>query len=330
MADVSDRLDILSATRSHSRGQLFLVGALALAVLFVSLAFLLNTAIYTENLATRSDGTATADVVEYQQEAEAHSRTSMQYINHHNNTTYTALDANYTASISNWSDAVVTHRAANGQIGDLSVTGITHGTRIEQDTDRNFTDKNGASQWTLAQNATVRNYTMEVERGSLLATDVDDLLGLTPLHVNFTETDGDTWTVYVYQSSNNLDNIKVAVKNESRGTVGTCKVTASRVVIGITNKSINGKDCPPLHFFDKLDENYDVQYNKGTEVTGVYSLTVDRRIADLDSTHYYSDEDGSSPYITPALYSTHLHIIYRGPSIYYDEEYQVAPGEPDE
>ena len=37
-----------------NRGQLLLVAAIALGILFVALALILNTAIFTENLATRS------------------------------------------------------------------------------------------------------------------------------------------------------------------------------------------------------------------------------------------------------------------------------------
>lgn len=330
MADVSELPARLRTWRGRqSRGQLFLVGALALAVLFVTLAFLLNTAIYTENLATRSDGASATDVIEYQHEAQAHGRETMGYVNRHNNTTYTALFANYTGSMDRWNALAVTHRVANGHVTTLTVIDQARGTRIEQDANRNFTDRTHATNWTLVENATVRNFTMEVDRGSLMTTSIGNLLGDTPLYVNFTETDGDTWTVYIYQSSSNLDNVKIAVKNETGATVGTCEATTSRARVAITNRSLGGKDCPALHFFDELDENYHVQYNKAEQVKGTYSLTVDRTMADLDSTHYYSDADGASPYITPGIYSAHFRLVYRGPETYYDDEFRIAPGEPD-
>lgn len=327
MADVSSPA---SWRARRNRGQLFLIGALALAVLFISLAFLLNTAIYTENLATRSDGAAATDVIEYQRSAEAYSRTSLQYVNHHNNVTYPALVANYTGSVNNWSDMAVTHRAANGHISTLTVMGVVRGTRIVQDDNRTFTDKNSATEWTLVENATVRNYVLEVNRDDLTSTDIGNLTNTTPLHITFTEADGDAWTVYVYQDSTEPNTVTIAVEDESGNSAGQCDATTSRVRIGITNRSVNGDDCAALHFFDQLDENYDVSYDRAKQVNGTYSLTVDRQLADIESSHYNTDESGTSPYITPALYSANFRLVYRGPATYYDDEYRIAPGEPDE
>lgn len=51
---------------SYDRGQLILITGLVIAVVLVSTVLILNTAIYTENLATRSTGDDTSEAIEFQ------------------------------------------------------------------------------------------------------------------------------------------------------------------------------------------------------------------------------------------------------------------------
>ena len=51
----------------RNRGQLVLLSGLVLATIFVALVLILNSAIYTENLATRNDGVPTTDAIEYRE-----------------------------------------------------------------------------------------------------------------------------------------------------------------------------------------------------------------------------------------------------------------------
>lgn len=329
MADVSSWGDHVRGWRAgRSRGQLFLVGALALAVLFVSLAFLLNTAIYTENLATRSDGASATDAIEYQQSARTHVRTELGYVNRHNNTTYADLQANYTAAADTWNALAVTHQAANGHVTTFSTIDQVRGTRIVQADARNFSDANATRSWTLAENATVRNYTVAVEHDTLAdpvaGPTLSDLLNASTFHVEF--AGDETWTVYVYQDG---ASDVIATVERSGSPVDSCTRSGSTVTIDFTNGTMGGTDCAPLHFYDQLGENYDVSYANGGQVNGTYELTVDRPVGDLDGTHYHSDADGSSPYVTPAIYSANFRLVYRGPAVYYEDEFRVAPGEPD-
>lgn len=50
---------------SHDRGQLILITGLVIAVVLVGTVMILNTAIYTENLATRDTGDDTSEAIEF-------------------------------------------------------------------------------------------------------------------------------------------------------------------------------------------------------------------------------------------------------------------------
>jgi hypothetical protein len=315
------------ASRSD-RGQLFLIGALALAVLLIAVALLLNTAIYTENLATRSSGVDAPEMIEYQSAAHEHTTTEFSRVNDENvsdATPYDDIHSNYTASVDAWDEAAASQRSADGHVAALSLTNTTNGTRIAQDESRNFTSADGNVSWVLAEDAHARNYTMTVEQGSLTDTDLGNLLADGAYHVNFT-AGSDVWSVYVYEGATSTVNVTV---QDSGTTVGSCQSTATDTTINVTNASVNGQPCPSLAFFDDIGSDYDVSYGNASEVNGTYSLVVDREISAVEGDDYHDDDSGDSPYVTPVLYAVEFDLAYETPTAYYETDYRIAPGEPD-
>jgi len=124
--------------REGDRAQLFLVGALALAVIFVVLAVLLNTAIYTGNIATRDVGPGTGVVVEYEQAATGMADRSLRTVNIENNSNYTNLETTFNDTVSIWSDRANTHSSAALADAHVSVVETKRGTKIGQNGTRNF------------------------------------------------------------------------------------------------------------------------------------------------------------------------------------------------
>ena len=81
MADLSRGSPGDAGSTEDDRGQLVLVAGLALAVVLLALVLLANTAIYTENLATREDGVGERDVLGYRAsvvDGEYDSRTALE------------------------------------------------------------------------------------------------------------------------------------------------------------------------------------------------------------------------------------------------------------
>jgi len=308
MADVDDR------------GQLLLVGALTLAVMLVALAVLLNAAIYTGNVATRDAGTGAGEAIEYEGEARTMAQASIDGVD---GDTYTEIRGNFTDSVDGWDDLVHTHSAASLAATNVTTLDMTNGSRIGQDTDRNFTDHNGNSTWTVAGDSHARAFRMNVTQDSLRdgATDA--------FQVTF--DDGtDEWGVFIH--SDGSGNVAVTVENETDTEVGDgCTVDPGadgRALVDITDGTVAGQDCPELRFFENLSGTYTVGYvdalDGDKQVNGTYSLVVDQPEGSLVTG---ADEDAGVPTVSPALYSANLSVTYRSSDLLYKSEIRVAPGE---
>lgn len=333
MADVSRRSEgtrRLSGVRGDDRGQLFIVGALALSVILVALAVLLNTAIYTGNVATRDSGVETTSVIEYENAAKTFAGGSMEQVNYRNNTTVAHLEANYSAGVANWSSTAGNHVAVTGADAHVQVNETTNGTRIVQDDQRAFTDATGAGDWQLAQDVAVRNFTVTVDGSTLpqlVDTDqVSDLVG--SYRIDVVEADGDTWKIYFYRDG--AGDVTVEVVDPSDSLAGECTAAAADPTIDLTNSSIGGTHCAPLDIWSGSDSPYDVGFGNGLVSSGLYSLVVDADHGTLIATgHYNDDTTGTSPFVTPAIYSATVDVAYQSPSVSYRTTRRVAPGEPD-
>ena len=317
-----------ASARGADRGQLFIVGALALSVILVALAVLLNTAIYTGNVATRDTGVETTAVVEYQNAATSMATRTLRHANYHNNTSYSDLDDRFTQGVSRWDRTAGRHVALGGGDGHLNAS-TTNGTRIVQDARRNFTDANESGNWTLADGVLVRNFSANVNSSTLANVSeddsADDFDGT--FHATVRNDTGTEWAVYVYTNSTHD---AVAVVRNDTTLEGTCGTTTSDPTVDLTNASLAGSHCEALAFWSAADDSYRLEYGDANDVEGTYSLVVDETDGNLLSTgHYEDDTDAGSPYVTPAIYSANLTVTYRSPSVYYRTTRRLAPGEPD-
>lgn len=313
---------------SDRRGQLFIVGALALAVLLVTLAMLLNTAIYAGNIATRDPGPGTTGVIQFENEAADASGQLLDGVNHANNSTYTDLKSAYNDSMGNWSEAVNVHTNVMADDAYVEVTSTTNGTRIVQDSRRNFTDESGSTSWTLVNDVDARNWEMDVHKANLteptVLSSISDLLTEPVFYIGITDTTG-TWKVFVYKDGTD---VVVEVSDTSDTSMGECRTTASNPSVSLTNASVNGQHCQPLSDLgDNVTAPYDIDYTEADQVEGNYSIVVSKDEDNMPSSRYYADGSGNDPYYTHALYSAEVNVTYRSPLITYRTNVSVAPGE---
>jgi|AntDeeMetagen134_2_1112570.scaffolds.fasta_scaffold01040_2 hypothetical protein len=312
--------------REGDRAQLFLVGALALAVIFVVLAVLLNTAIYTGNIATRDVGPGTGVVVEYEQAATGMADRSLRTVNIENNSNYTNLETTFNDTVSIWSDRANTHSSAALADAHVSVVETKRGTKIGQNGTRNFTDDNNSRQWTVANNTTARAFQMTVEQGSL---GDDDLFADDPeFAVEFADG-GEELTLYIYNSGTLTNDVTVVLYDDGTE-VSECSVSAGaddRVSIDFSAATLAGEDCDALEeLTSRLPPQYTVTFENGTYAEGNYSLIVDRPINKLETG---ADDAAGGPYAAWALYSAELSVTYQSSVIYYRTNVRLAPEELD-
>ncbi|QZP37780.1 DUF7261 family protein [Halobaculum magnesiiphilum] len=339
MADLMD---------GDGRGQLVLVAGFALAIVLVALVLLANTAIFTENLATRDNGVGERDVLGYRSSVVDGAGGIVDRENAAEYDDREPLEENVTAGLAALDSELresAARRAASAR-ADVDAATYTNGSLVRQngtaDDPRQFTNVSDDADWTVATdlerasdgNAT-RGFVAVVTANSLepaSESDPDDAF-----HVVVTNGSA-AWHAYVYENSSS-GTIAVAVKpagEPASATSQVCSVSASNATVDFTGGRLGGVDCPGLAFGGDVaggatTDGYDMLVRNGDRAAGGYDLTV--RTAGSGSVsagNLSATPSADEPYSVPAVYAVEVPIDYRTSEVTYAETVRVAPGERDE
>lgn len=322
-----------------NRAQLILVGALSLAVMLVVLAIVLNSGIYSHNLATRSQDPA-VPVLEFQQNVDDDVGGIVEQSNQ------AGAGSNYGTIYGDYEDRTIAWAAGSGLYGarggayvsvdtdPSSSSGGMEGVRVvHDDATVAFESAVGAADWTVSKDAKVRAFQMTVEPATATSSN--------PFVVEF---DGaSTHTVEIYESGGD-----VVVDDGSI----SCSVTATEVTVDFSTGTVDRDRCAALSFVDDLPSTFNVRYSGGNRVQGTYELTVDRvvdgpgseagpftDVVDAVNIGYHCGVSGStqstfydsptagSPYVVPGIYSSDIDIRYQSSQVTYETTHRIAPDE---
>lgn len=313
------------------RGQIILVAAFILAIAFVVLAVVVNSAIFTENLSTRDEVAGSHDALENRAEVEASLERLIETVNRNH-----SLDnSDAEESVSDINDQLAYDQSSLGRVIDVEhVAPPEEGNRIAQDNaSRNFTNNESESDWTLAS---------DVESTRNFVFNITDLDGFSVL-ANDTTDPNIEWRMNVHGDIN--DEITVELDSEfeiddngvqtpvelnedcTRNVDGT-------FTIDITSATVAGEPChaiyklqdtgAPLWFGAGLDE-YDIEFENGDDVRGTYSLVVDDD-SQIDTTQF--GDPTEFPYVQEGIiYSMTVNYAYYTPVVGYETHVEAAPGE---
>lgn len=287
---------------SRDRGQIILVGAFALAVVFVALALVMNAAIYTENLATRSESAGTADAHTFERATTIAAEEAFRYAHEVNASDHAGLERNVTQAMDAYHNVSRTQQAAGGQLVDVTVPPTVPGTNVTE-TNTVFESPGGTGDWTVASGVSgTRSFRLDVE--NWLGDSSDELwvvagdAGDWYLNVSY---DGSQWEVGVNDS----------------GTYTTCATTAAGdVAVDFSDGTVDGDECAALNLGD-VGGTYDLKIRNGSVADGDYTL-----IADVDPSAV-----ASSVPTEEVLYAMTVELTYRTPELRYRTTIRVAPGE---
>ncbi|TKX43808.1 hypothetical protein EXE41_14700 [Halorubrum sp. SD690R] len=327
MADVSlfRRDGREDADSVEDRAQIILITGLTLAVLFVAVVLLLNTVIYTENLATRGADAGGAEAIEFR-DGVTEDLIEIMYREHRNASTGDVGDE-FDARVATYARTVADLRARDGVIADVTVTGTKPGTLIFQNETstglRNMTNRSGTTpDWTVASDINqTRDYQLTVD-STRVSNDESGAFAVV------TERPGANWSVTL--SNDAPDAINVTVSNGTgNGTTNVSKrfphETGANVTIDLTAGTVDGDRFSQLVWAEGVqngNDTYDIRYRNGDEAFGTYSFVID----DPDDT---ASDWSSRPYVADALYRVNVEIRHRTPELTYGEEVRLAPGERD-
>ena len=322
MADVRSPEWIASDRTDRRRGQLIVLSGLVLAIALVALVLILNSAIYTENLATRNGDASTTDALAYRENAKQGVAGAMGYVNRH---ARSQKKPNHRAalneSIASWRNRILQHVALDGRAANVTLEpdSLVWGTRIGQNADRNFTNASGDPLWTLAnETGNISSFRMNINRSGLNDTKRFGIL--------FTNSSGSR-AVFVNNSS---DTSEIIVEGPSGS---TCSVESQRAELDIVAGTIrNGtnetaKNCPAVAFFDSSG-NYNITYGNAANISGVYELSVEKDRNDLTFDPDDYDEDGD-PYVSWVIRNATVAVSYGSPSLQYESNVTVEPHDPE-
>lgn len=267
---------------SGSHGQILVVAALLIAVLFVGLALVLNGAIYAENLASQGE-TSTSGTVATDAVTEDRLGQMVDTAN------YEVEEASYAdrrqwidENATQWDKLMGQREAQSGRAYVTETTAITNGTRVNQSEYRNFmpaeetlldevTDPllgsfridplglGDKKNWIIANDTQLRDFEMRVQRDSLYEKDPSTLTEIIEvtnavltgsklfwLEIDHRDASDEFRRVYLLDdTSNNSVEAVVVEFDDGSGTItGRCSAPGENVTVRLTAGEMVGDDGP--------------------------------------------------------------------------------------
>ena len=309
---------------SDDRGQIILVAAFALGVIFIALAVVVNAAIFTENLATRGEATSDSDALTYRYELEESVGRALTYVNTEasSGVLVSTLETRVNVNITDISNLGGREKATFGRAVTVSnVTWYAEGTRFENSTST-FESANGDATWALATNTdATRKLVLNVTDTSELAVGRDGAFNLS------VQAGNDYWNLTVFNDTT-TGPVNVTVTTGT-GDVAYCtRAVSEPFTIAVTEGLVAGQRCPALRVSDNrqmwfgtgVSEPYSIVFDNATSIEGGYSGIINGTNIGL--------VPGTPASTTTALYSLKVGYRYETPSLRYQTAIRVAPGEP--
>lgn len=326
------------------RGQILLVAAFALAVIFVAMALIVNSAIFTENLASRGETAGSDGALSMRADVAANVGEGIEAANRNDNGSISDLTDAVEASVRNISKQTGRQSARSGRIVNVAYQSSSEGRRLYQSDGSAFSNETGTNDYVVAAGvarADDGNGTraFEIEAEAISATNNSSAFEIRAQRSLATGTD-DSWRARIWRNGSDAVHVRTLKDNGSATVVADCEVTRdgsdTDFDIDLTGGSIEGEDCSALatgptgesfHFAAGTgvgaSGNYDISFANADKIEGTYSLVVyDDGGLSLPST-------SSSLQSDTALYDVTVRYTYHTADLRYETDVRVAPGEPD-
>jgi len=307
------------------RGQLILVGAFIIAAAFIVLALVVNSAIFTENLATRDDVPGSQDALEFRDEVHQGVSNVIEGTNQNNGQTETDAEESVTEV------GVLTgvDQSVRNRVVEVSHASTTLGFKFAQDESRELTNNDSADNWTLATG---------VNRSRNVQFDITEFNGGAFEYV-LNQSASTEWVMRVSQSGSAA---VVEVSPPTASADSCVRENADNITIDVTAATVDGDPCPAL---DRLSDGttmrygtgitarHNVSFRNGSAVNGTYSFIVEDDGTAQPFDPLAGDNFGTPPdrpyYIgSPAVvYSMTVDYAFYTSQVGYEAQVRVAPGE---
>ena len=323
MADVSvdlpDREGLFGdGARGSDRGQLLLVAGLVMAVSLVVLVVLLNSTIYSENVATRGIESADGEAMEVRSTAVGGTGELLDSTNRAGPSGHGDAEATVRAGVADLDEALARSYAERGGVARVELVGTENGSRI------------AAALAAADPNASTLAGDVDRTRGFVFAADPTGLTDTDAanadtdaFHVDLNASTGGSRQVYVYNGADG--NVTVAVGEDGGEPTVRCSVPPDdRVVVDFTAERLGDRPCPgiwPPSLVAPSDA-YTVALINASEAAGEVTVTARPRSGETVATDLTAARE-------PATYEATINLWYRTADLRFETAVRVAPGEPD-
>ncbi len=297
MHDVGERPD---------RGQILLISALLIAVLFVGLAVVVNSAVYAENRATREATSSAAVLADHPVTQDRLSRTIGTANYHSDFDGYDARHELLRENLSKWDTELQAQSATDGTYWGSNVVDSKNGTRVSQDVRQSFMPAEESildpldplglgdkTNWIIANDSQVRGFEMNVTRNQLATRDptlvgvltniLNDILtgsSIFWVESDVQEGDGDFWRLYLLEDGSNVTAFVVEYDGGTGSIEAECSANGSMVNVRVSAGELVGNEgtvpCPSMRNLAG-SESRDMHFAGGDEVEGTYKFIVHKK-----------------------------------------------------
>jgi len=316
------------------RGQIILIAALALAVTFIGLALVVNSAIYTQNLASRGEVAGSNDALEMRAMMETNVGRGVIAANRYNHSTQTTLETGVRESIRSVSTQTERQRVTSGTLVNVTLAGApTYGTRIAQTNTSLFEsgEATPSANWMVRERVTrPGDGTNATRRFVINATQLPSSGSEFVVIANGTGGNP-KWTMRVWGDVGPSGTVNVEIDTPSGTQTCAVPIEEPYAHIDVTGGTVQGEPCLALQggsfdgrFAHGVGDEYNITFESGNQIKGNYSMVV------RDSTPANTlDTAPASPFSTIAIYNATVQYRYDTSNLRYEAKIRVAPGEPD-
>lgn len=265
------------------RGQLLLVGAVALAIIILGLSVVTNTVLFTENVGSGTPRPESPAIHQYTFETQKGARSLLLRLNHaERNVTMAQLEGSVTRNVSAYGGAFARSYATSGTV----LAGLQYGktvdnaTRIVQRVDRNFT-------YPATNDAGLSN---DQRTWSPIPASSRAEIGWLVFNVDLRNTSGDRTTVVVENATGTTltyelnrskqgkgSNLTISVSSPTLGSLSdtSCRAAGGRLLLDMRAGESYLGTCT-FDGITTIEPPYSIRIEDGQRLSGQYGIVANR------------------------------------------------------
>jgi len=293
------------------RGQVLLVGAVAIAFVIVGLAVLFNAVTYTGQTTVPEAGSSLDDASQFDFEARRGARELVLRVNHDG--VYGAkppLASDVAANVSDYSAVLGARYSGHGAAVNVTFDNATseYGRRIVQAQARSFTDDTGTNNWQLVDESDSVGWFALTVNGTNVAENSANAFA-----INVSNDTGEYVEYRIYGKGGGVVNVSVDTSVGSGGGVYQFNTTRGHVVFDLIDGTSPMNLSARMPSIRRLDGTYTVTFRNGDRASGLYSIVVpsDDRI----NGSIAACSTSSNPCHGPAIWNVTVTTHYRSPTV---------------